>query len=36
MMAKVAAEKEQFEKGLQRFIALRSVFSQQQAADQQA
>ena len=29
MMSKVAAEKEQFEKGLQRFIALRSVFSQQ-------
>ena len=29
MMGKVAAEKEQFEKGLQRFIALRSVFSQQ-------
>jgi hypothetical protein len=28
MMAKVSAEKEQFEKGLQRFIALRSVFSQ--------
>ena len=28
MMAKVGAEKEQFEKGLQRFIALRSVFSQ--------
>ncbi|MBK8738115.1 MAG: dynamin family protein [Betaproteobacteria bacterium] len=28
MMKKVAAEKEQFEKGLQRFIALRSVFSQ--------
>jgi hypothetical protein len=28
MMSKVAAEKEQFEKGLQRFIALRSVFSQ--------
>lgn len=28
MMAKVGAEKVQFEKGLQRFIALRSVFSQ--------
>jgi len=28
MMDKVGAEKEQFEKGLQRFIALRSVFSQ--------
>jgi hypothetical protein len=28
MMAKVGAEKEQFERGLQRFIALRSVFSQ--------
>ena len=28
MMNKVAAEKEQFERGLQRFIALRSVFSQ--------
>jgi len=28
MMSKVAAEKVQFEKGLQRFIALRSVFSQ--------
>jgi hypothetical protein len=28
MMTKVAAEKVQFEKGLQRFIALRSVFSQ--------
>jgi hypothetical protein len=28
MMSKVAAEKEQFEKGLQRFVALRSIFSQ--------
>ena len=28
MMTKVSAEKDQFERGLQRFIALRSVFSQ--------